>query len=47
MGLTALHSQLAQDLPVGPETGAVILAIGLAVLVVIAYDVYRQHWTKR
>lgn len=45
MSLASLHSGL--DLPLQPETGAVILGIGLVVLVVITYDIYRQHWMER
>lgn len=42
---TSLHARPGQDLPVAPETGAIVLAIGVVVLTVIAYDIYRQHWT--
>ncbi|MFW6435215.1 MAG: hypothetical protein ACOCY1_02440 [Halovenus sp.] len=41
---TSLHAQQGQDLPVAPETGVVVLAIGLVVLTVIVYDIYTQHW---
>jgi hypothetical protein len=41
---TSLHAQPGQDLPVAPETGAIVLAIGLVVLTIIAYDIYTQHW---
>lgn len=46
MDLVSLHSRTGLDLPLNPETGAIILGVGLLVLVIITYDMYRQHWIE-
>jgi len=45
MALPVMHSQSGLNLPVAPETGAAILGFGVVVLSVIAYDIYRQHYS--
>lgn len=40
------HSQPGLDLPIGPETGVMILGIGFVVLLIVTYDFYRQHWME-
>jgi hypothetical protein len=40
-----MHSESGLNLPVPPETGAAILGLGFVVLAVIAYDIYRQHYS--
>lgn len=37
-------SQTGLDLPMQPGTGAVILGVGLIIVAIVAYDIYRQHW---
>lgn len=37
-----LHEGVSPAL--SPETGSAVLAVGTVVLVVIAYDIYRQWW---
>ncbi len=44
MSLPIMHTDAGIGLPIRPETGMVILGIGVAVLAVISYDIYRQHW---
>lgn len=39
-----MHSRTGLDLPLSPDTGAVVLALGVVVLAVITYDAYRQYW---
>ncbi|QIO21903.1 hypothetical protein [Haloarcula sp. JP-L23] len=44
MGLTPIHSRTGIDLPLSPDAGAMFLAIGVVVVAVITYDIYRQHY---
>lgn len=39
-----MHSQSGLNLPMQPETGAVVLGVGFVVVAIVAYDIYRQHW---
>lgn len=44
MGLSPIHSRTGLDLPLPPDIGAVFLAIGVVVVLVIGYDIYSQHY---
>ncbi|MBX0322212.1 hypothetical protein EGH21_04100 [Halomicroarcula sp. F13] len=46
MGLSPIHSRTGLDLPLAPDTGAVFLAIGVLVVLVIGYDIYQEHYSS-
>lgn len=41
-----IHSESGLNLPFPPDLGATVLGVGVVVLFVIAYDIYRQQWLK-
>lgn len=43
MSSPVLHSSSGLDLPLSPELGRAFLAVGVLVLLIIAYDVYRNQ----
>jgi len=40
-----MHSE-GPNLPLSVDAGAAFLGLGLIVLVVITYDIYRQHYSE-